>query len=97
MNADTLRTRFGQVIRRRRLTTQVGQEALAALATIHRTHLSLIERGERMPTINVVHLLAQALNTTMADLLTEVESEGQQPEEPPPMPRGRPRKKDQEG
>jgi transcriptional regulator with XRE-family HTH domain len=97
VKAVQLRTRFGQVIRRRRLTAQVGQEALADRAKIHRTHLSLIERGERMPTLYVVHQLARALDTTMVELMRDVESEEQPAEEPPPLPRGRPRKKGRAG
>ena len=93
MTPAKLRTRFGQVIRRRRLVAQVGQEALADQAKIHRTHLSLIERGQRMPTLFVVQQLAKALNTTMVDLMRDVESNEPLGEEPPPLPRGRPRKK----
>ncbi len=93
MKPAQLRTRFGQVIRRRRLTAQVGQEALADLAKIHRTHLSLIERGQRMPTIYVVHQLARALDATMAELMGDVESNEEPDEEPPPLPKGRPPKK----
>ena len=93
MKPAKLRTRFGQVIRRRRLIAQVGQEALADRAKIHRTHLSLIERGQRMPTPFVVQQLATALNTTMVDLMRDVESNEPLGEEPPPLPRGRPRKK----
>jgi transcriptional regulator with XRE-family HTH domain len=88
-----LKTRFGLIIRRRRLSAQVGQEALADLAKIHRTHLSLIERGMRMPTLFVVQQLAYSLNTTMVDLMRDVESKEQPTEEPLPLPRGRPRKK----
>lgn len=93
MKPAKLRTRFGQVIRRRRLIAQVGQEALADRAKIHRTHLSLIERGQRMPTLFVVQQLATALNATMVDLMRDVESNEPLGEEPPPLPRGRPRKK----
>ncbi len=92
MKPAKLRTRFGQVIRRRRLLRQVGQEALADLAGIHRTHLSLIERGQRMPTLFVVQQLAKALDTTMVELMRDVESGEPLGEEPPPLPRGRPRK-----
>lgn len=92
MKPAQLRTRFGQVIRRRRLTAQVGQESLADLAKIHRTHLSLIERGQRMPTLIVVHQLATALGTTMVELMRDVESNEKPAEEPPPLPKGRPRK-----
>jgi transcriptional regulator with XRE-family HTH domain len=92
VNAAKLRARFGQVVRRRRLLARLGQEALADRARIHRTHLSLIERGKRTPTLYVVHLLARALGTTMVDLIADVESENQPIEEPPPLPKGRPRR-----
>ena len=93
MKPAKLRTRFGQIVRRRRLLRQVGQEALADLAGIHRTHLSLIERGQRMPTLFVVQQLAKALDTTMVELMKDVESGEPLGAEPEPLPRGRPRKK----
>jgi transcriptional regulator with XRE-family HTH domain len=71
----TLQQRFGSLIRRRRLALGLGQESLADKATLHRTHISLLERGKRMPTLAVVQKLAGALETTMADLMTELESE----------------------
>ncbi|MBA4190895.1 MAG: hypothetical protein C0467_23145 [Planctomycetaceae bacterium] len=88
-----MKARFGQIIRRRRLLAQIGQEALADLAKIHRTHLSLIERGMRMPTLYVVQQLAHSLATTMVELMRDVESQEEPGDEPPPLPRGRPKKK----
>src|SRR4051812_45021789 len=90
---NALKKRFGQIVRRRRLLAQIGQEALADAAKIHRTHLSLIGRGQRIPPIYVVHQLAGALNTTMVALMRDVESNEPLGEEPPPLPRGRPRKR----
>ena len=97
MKPAKLRTRFGQVVRRSRLLAQSGQETLADSAKIHRTHLSLIERGGRMPTLFVVQQLAKALDTTMVELMKDVESGEPLGEEPPPLPRGRPRKKKRSG
>lgn len=71
---DTLQQRFGNVIRRRRAEIGIGQEALADKAGLHRTHVSLLERGKRMPTLEVVRKLAAALGTSMASLMTELES-----------------------
>lgn len=70
---DTLQQQFGNVIRRRRAALGLGQESLADKATIHRTHVSLLERGKRMPTLIVVQKLARALETTMASLMEELE------------------------
>jgi transcriptional regulator with XRE-family HTH domain len=70
---DTLQQKFGNMIRRRRLALGLGQEALADKASLHRTHVSLLERGKRMPTLQVVQKLATALETTMASLMAELE------------------------
>ena len=72
---DTLQQRFGDMIRRRRKAAGLGQEALADKAGLHRTHVSLLERGQRMPTLAVVKKLAVALDTTMASLMRQLEKE----------------------
>lgn len=69
----SLPRQFGVVLRRRREAAGLSQEVLAARAGLHRNSVGLMERGQRMPTILVVHQLADALGTTMADLLAEVE------------------------
>src|SRR5687768_14904467 len=74
-NVEKLQVRFGKLIRRRRGLKGLGQEALADRAGLHRTHVSLLERGKRMPTLEVVRKLAAGLETTMADLITELESD----------------------
>jgi transcriptional regulator with XRE-family HTH domain len=71
---DTLQQKFGKMIRARRLKLGLGQEALADKASIHRTHVSLLERGKRMPSLEVIRKLAAALETTMASLMKELEA-----------------------
>jgi transcriptional regulator with XRE-family HTH domain len=46
---------------------------LAHAANLHRTYISLLERGWRMPSIKVVRKLAAALGTAMASLMDELE------------------------
>lgn len=87
-----LQRRFGRVVLRRRLAAQIGQEKLADAAGMHRTHLSLLERGKHMPSLAVVHKLATAFGVSMTALMGEVEAEVEPGDEPPPLPRGRPRK-----
>ena len=91
MDHEELQRRFGAAIRRLRLEARLGQEALADEAGVHRTHVSLIERGKGMPTLAVIHKLAAALKTTMASLMAEVESAGPPESDPPEIQRGRPR------
>lgn len=76
----TLQEKVGTVLRRRRLAAGLGQEAFADKAGLHRTHISLLERGLRMPTLEVVRKIAAALEVTMAEFIGEVEREGDEEE-----------------
>jgi transcriptional regulator with XRE-family HTH domain len=71
---NTLQQRFGKLVRARREAAGLSQERLADDAGLHRTYISLLERGLRMPSIGVVRKLARALDTTMASLMAELEA-----------------------
>ena len=64
---------FGRILRSRRLKAGLTQEGLAFEAGVHPTYVSLLERGARTPSLQVVLQLAQALKTTMTKLVREVE------------------------
>jgi transcriptional regulator with XRE-family HTH domain len=66
--------KFGRIIRARRVAAGLSQEALAESAGLHRTYIGMLERGERAPTIVVVQQLADALGTTMVDLIRALEA-----------------------
>jgi transcriptional regulator with XRE-family HTH domain len=68
-----LQRRFGVVLRRRREVAGLSQGRLAALASLHRNYVGLLERGLRMPSIAVAQQLAAALGMKMSKLLAEVE------------------------
>ena len=70
---ETLQHTFGLIVKRRRERKGISQEALADAAGLHRTYISLLERGLRMPSILVVQKLAGALETTMVSLMGELE------------------------
>lgn len=78
---NELQRQFGRVVRRRRLAADLSQEALSEQAGLHRTYVGLLERGLRMPSILVAKQIAEALGTTMAGLLGEVEKEPADEEE----------------
>ena len=63
--------RFGLVLRRERIRKKLTQEALAEHAGIHPSHLSLIERGRRSPTLDVAWSLAGALGIPLSKLITD--------------------------
>ena len=68
-----LQKQIAALIRRRRDTAGISQELLADRAGLHRTYISLLERGLRMPSLLVVQQLARGLGTTMTSLVQELE------------------------
>ena len=64
---------FGAVLRERREQAGISQEQLADRAGLHRTYISLIERGKRTASIEVVRRVADALGVSMADLIDKTE------------------------
>ena len=64
---------FGVALRRRRENLGISQEELAHKASLHRTYVSLLERGQRTATLDTIIKLAQALGTTGANLFREAE------------------------
>lgn len=73
MSEGRLQRRFGRVVRARREAVGLSQEALADGAGLHRTYISLLERGQRNPSLEVIRALARGLGTTMASLVSELE------------------------
>jgi len=63
--------RLGAVVRARRNTAGLSQEALADAAGIDRSHMGKIERGERNLTFLNLARIAAALHALPSDLLRE--------------------------
>ena len=61
--------RFGENMRRCRKRAGISQEALAVLASVHRTEIGLLERGERTPRIDTLVKLAGSLSVPPDDLI----------------------------
>ena len=73
MAGETLSTAFGKVLQRRRRAAGISQEVLAHAAGVHRTYVGLVERGLRNPSIDVGHMIADALGTSLSALIREAE------------------------
>jgi transcriptional regulator with XRE-family HTH domain len=71
----TMELALGHEIKKAREVLQKSQEALAFEAGIHRTYVSLIERGKKSPTLAVIVRLAKALGIKPSELLRRVEVE----------------------
>ena len=61
--------RFGRNVRRLRRERGLSQEALAAAARLHRTEISLVERGDRDVRLTTVVRLARGLGVPASLLL----------------------------
>ena len=63
---------FGAVVRRHRHERGLSQERLAEAAGLSQRYLSVLERGENSPTLNVIVRLAAALHLSPAELLDPI-------------------------
>ena len=70
---------FGGNLRAARARAGVPQVRLAAAARMHRTEVSLLERGERDPRLSTIVRLARALDVTAAALVEGVSDDGRRP------------------
>lgn len=68
-----MKVRFGENLARCREGADVSQEELSFRASIHRTEVSLLERGERMPRVDTALRIAGSLGVSMDDLVAGME------------------------
>jgi transcriptional regulator with XRE-family HTH domain len=69
-----LQVAFGQVLRELRQRKGLSQEKLALECGLDRTFVSLLERGQRQPTLSSLFALAEALDVSASELVRKVES-----------------------
>lgn len=62
---------FGEILRAARLRVHLSQEALGLACDIDRTYVSLLERGERQPTLSTLFALAGQLGVTPETLVAQ--------------------------
>ena len=65
---------LGQELRRAREEAGLTQETLADKAGVHRTYVSLLERGKKSPTVAMLFRLCRVLAVRPSTLLARVES-----------------------
>lgn len=63
---------FGTKLRTARVRRDLSQERLAAVASLHRTHLGALELGQREPQLTTLLILADALEVSLDTLLDGV-------------------------
>ncbi len=65
--------RFGENLVRCRKRADLSQEELGLLSSLHRTEISLLERGTRIPRIDTLVKLAGALSIAPSELLAGID------------------------
>jgi len=87
----TVEQRFGDNVWRIRQARRLSQEQLAERAGVHRTQITLIERGQRQPGIGTAVRLAGALEVSPASLFEGIRWDAGAGEllieDPPELPR----------
>ena len=68
-----MKASFGQNLARCREGAEVSQEELSFRASIHRTEVSLLERGERMPRVDTALRIAGSLGVPLDELVAGLE------------------------
>lgn len=76
LNTDNV---VGNTIAKLRIEKGVSQEVLSGLADIGRSHLSMIERGVRKPTLETIFKISLALDTLPSELISQIEQSCQLP------------------
>ena len=65
---------FATVLRKHRAQKKITQEALSERADIASKMVSLIERNQRNPSLNVADSIAQGLGISLAQMIREAEA-----------------------
>ncbi len=65
----------GRTIRRLRTEKGLSQDVLSGLAGMARTHLTMIESGDKQPNFETVWKIALALDMQPSALVAEIEAE----------------------
>lgn len=73
---------FGKVLREKRKEVGLSQEVLALDVGLERTFISMLERGQRQPSLTTMLKIAPALGCSATELMAEIE---RVLEEPAPM------------
>ena len=63
---------FGKRLQTCRSRADISQEVLGEIASLHRTEIGLLERGEREPRLSTIVRLAGALEVQLHELVGEV-------------------------
>lgn len=81
-NLEMNTKKLGEFIKEKRLKVGLSREALASQLNVTAGHINNVERGDRVPSPDLMIALAKLLGTTGAELITALEDEPQEELEP---------------
>lgn len=64
---------FGIVLKKYRKNKNLSQEKLSEASDLDRTYISLLERGQRQPSLKTILSISKVLGTTATELISKVE------------------------
>ncbi len=65
---------FGLVLRQLRQNRGLSQEQLGFESGYHRTYISLLERGQKSPSLQTIFKLAEVLNVEPSEIIERVQA-----------------------
>ena len=63
---------FGTILKKYRVNLKLSQERFALLCSLDRTYISLLERGQRCPSLSTILIIAKNLNVEPVSFFKEV-------------------------
>lgn len=66
---------MGHIIRQQREKRKLTQEVFSGFAALTRSHLAMIERGQKNPNVATLWKIAEALDMPLSELFRLVEDE----------------------
>ena len=64
---------FGEILKEKRHELSLSQEALANNSGLHRTYISLLERGLKSPSLSTMSKLSEALEVKLSQIVADLE------------------------
>lgn len=71
--ADLVGKKFGELLKKLREEKNISQESLANEVDLDRTFISLMERGERQPSLATLFKLAAGLDKKPSEIIKQLE------------------------
>ena len=75
MSDDLIGKKFGEAMRELRVSAGYSQEELASEMGLHRTYISMLERGKRLPSLQTVFRLSKIVDILPSKLLKKFEDD----------------------